>query len=381
MPSVRDPEVCVTGIGLVTPLADDREGTWRMVREGGTLLFSGTDPVLGPELSPYVRPSPFHHSNGLHPVYPIALRAAREALRDAGLEPLDVPEGRMGCSVSVSKPVFPAGLSAPASPESVHAFIARELGFSGPALNLVAACATGIHSVLLASRWLKEGLCDAALAGSAESSMHPLLVAGFRNMGVLSLFPRPFDRRRDGFILGEGAGVLVLERRSGALSRGAKVRAVLASAAVGSDCSHPTRFFPDGMSVARVISRALARAEIAPGDVGYVNLHGTGTAANDLMETRAVKAAFGKKSYDISCSSTKPATGHLLGAAGSVELGLACLALRDGWVPPTPHLEEPDPECDLDYTALRGRKRSFRAALSLSFGFGGPIGAAVIKAE
>ena len=170
-----------------------------------------------------------------------------------------------------------------------------------------------------------------------------------------------------------------MERKEDALERGAKADAEILSCALGSDTGHPTRFLADGSSIAWVMQRAIQQAKIAETDIDYVNLHGTGTRVNDLIETRAMKKVFGKKCYELSSSSTKSSTGHLLGSAGSVEAGLSCLAIRDQFIPPTANLEQRDPECDLDYTPLKGRLKAIRHALSISFGFGGPISAIILR--
>jgi 3-oxoacyl-[acyl-carrier-protein] synthase II len=180
-------------------------------------------------------------------------------------------------------------------------------------------------------------------------------------------------------VMGEGSGIFVLERTRDARSRGANIYAEIASCSVGADCGHPTLFAEDGSSIARVLSRALKQAGLPSSGLHYLNAHGTGTLPNDRIETRAFKTVLGPDAGALSISSTKAATGHLLGASGSVEAAFACLALRDQFVPPTVHLEQPDRECDLDYTPRRGRSRNIEAAASLSYGFGGPIGAVVFR--
>ena len=377
--STLSPSIVVTGIGLITPLGCSREKTWSRVKAGGSIVAEQSSEDLGEGFSPFFRSAPFVNSNGIHRIFPLAFGAAAESLADSNADLSRMDPERVGCSVSVSKPILPPVLTGISSPDSVGNFLARKLKISGPMQNLVAACATGIHSLLIASRWLKEKKCDLGLAGSVESSLNPLIISGFKKMGVLSSCPRPFDRRRDGFMMAEGAGILVLERAEDASRRGARIYARLLACSVGSDFSHPTSFAGDGSSIASVIRRAIANSGIFAEDIDYVNLHGTGTPANDAVETRAVKSVFGKGAYEVSCSSTKSSTGHLLGAAGSLEAGLACLAIRDKFVPPTANLEEEDPLCDLDYTPNKGRNKEIDIALSLSFGFGGPIGAVLFQ--
>lgn len=371
--------IVITGIGLISPMGCSREKTWTNVMAGHP-VFSVRNAQDFPEgLGDYVRTAPFVNSSGNPRIFPIALSAAHEAVQDSGLDLERMPPESLGCSVSVSKPIFHVGEDFPYQPDSVIQYLAEKLGLGGSSQNFVAACATGIHSILGASRWIGEGLCDVAIAGSCEASLQPFMISGFKNLGVLSRHPRPFDLRRDGFIMAEGAGVLVLEKKSAALARGARIYAEIAGCSVGSDTSHPTRLREDGSSISGVIARALKEAALEPGQIDYVNLHGTGTAVNDPVETLAVKKVFNGSAARTSFSSTKASTGHLLGAAGSLEAALCCLALRDQFAPPTAGLEQPDPTCDLDYTPASGKKRPVSAALSLSFGFGGPIGAVIFK--
>lgn len=379
--------IVVTGIGLITPLGGDRESTWERVRRGDSLVGEPDPDNAGKDWAAFVRSAKFSNPNGLHRIFPMTVAAAREALAAAGLDLSSLPADRVGCSISASKPILAPGFPDRVkgtvldriAPDAVGRHAARVLGLGGPLSNTIAACATGVHSIQIASRWLEEGLCDAVLAGSAESSLSDLFVSGFRNIGVLTDFPRPFDRRRKGFVMGEGAGVMVLERREDAEARRARICAEIAACAVGGDCGHPTLFAEDGSSIARVLRRALERSGLSAPDLHHVNAHGTGTWPNDRIETRALKTVLGPAAYDLSVSATKAATGHLLGASGSVEAAFACLALRDQFVPPTAHLEEFDPECDLDCTPVRGRARKMAAAASLSYGFGGPIGVVVFR--
>lgn len=377
-------EIVVTGVGLVTPLGRGREATWRRVRQGDSLASEPAPDFLPQELRAYVRSSPFVNPNGLPKIFHLALAAAREALQHAGLRGDEVAPERWGCSLSVSKPAWdfqrgwPADLNSFA-PDAVPAFVRRQMNWQGPALNCVAACATGAHSILAAERWLREGACDVAVCGAAESSLNALIVSGFQRAGVLSAEPRPFDARRSGFMMGEGAGILVLERRADALARKAPPIAQLAACSIGSDFHHPTAFDASGGSIASVLRRCLSAAQLAPRELDYLNAHGTGTVLNDRVETRSIRSVFGADADSLAVSSTKGATGHLLGASAGVEAALACLALRDQFVPPTANLEAPDPECDLDYVPRAGRSRKLDSALSLSFGFGGPIGAVAFR--
>jgi 3-oxoacyl-[acyl-carrier-protein] synthase II len=243
----------------------------------------------------------------------------------------------------------------------------------GPVQNITAACATGTNSPILAAQWIRHGVCDLVLAGAVESSLHPLYFAGFDQMGVLARsVVCPFDKRRQGFALGEGAGIFVLERKDHALMRGARIYGEITGWAMANDASHAVAFGRSGSVIAEAIARALQRA--GRDRVDYINAHGTATPLNDIIETRAIKKAFGARAGSISLSSTKAATGHLLGASGAVEFAFSLLALRDQIIPPTLNLCEPDSECDLDYTPQHVRMATVESVMSLSFGFGGQIG-------
>jgi 3-oxoacyl-[acyl-carrier-protein] synthase II len=264
------------------------------------------------------------------------------------------------------------------APETVPHTVAREFGVQGPVMNLSSACATGVQSVMVAAGWIRDGRCERVLAGASESSLHPLYLAGFRKMGVLSEAGRvrPFDKRRDGFVMGEGAGVFFLESLASARRRGARVYAELAGWAFGCDAHHATRFNSNGRRMADTLVRALRAAGAPAESLGYVNAHGTGTVLNDALETQALVSLFPGKSPLV--SSTKGATGHLLGATGAVELAFSLLALRDGRVPPTLNMEEPETD-RLDFVPNRSRAADVRRVASLSFGFGGSLAAVVAE--
>jgi len=264
--------------------------------------------------------------------------------------------------------------------------IARHFHCRGAKLNFVSACATGTHSILMAARRVARGKAKAVIAGSSEASLTPLIVAAFDKMGVLShrtdepaAAVRPYDARRDGFAIGEGSGALVIESLESALSRGARIRAEITGWALSGEAYHIASMDPSGESVASTIRLALEKAGLSPKDLDYINSHGTATRQNDVAETRAFKLALGKHAYDIPISSTKPMTGHLLGATGSVEAIITILAIENGFVPPTINLTEPDPECDLNYTPQVGLRRQIEHALTLNYGFGGQIAALILS--
>jgi 3-oxoacyl-(acyl-carrier-protein) synthase len=338
------------------------------------------------------------------PVVRLALQAAEEAVADARLSPTAFDRNRSGCTVSTSKggiariaQLAAAQLAADSGeaivewmslqPNAACAALLERFDLRGPAVAPVAACATGLASVNRAAELIQSGVCDLVLAGSADASLTPAVVGSFRRMGVLarrfedpSGACRPFDRRRDGFVIGEGAAVFVLEGLAHAQSRGARPYAEWVASGMSSDAAGLTRLDASAVGLTRLIHDVLRRAELASCEIDYANLHGTATIQNDALETRALKSALGTSSTRLSTSGLKGSIGHLLGAAGSVELAATMLAIRDGIIPPTANLQEPDACCDLDYTPLVARPRRIENALKLSLGFGGHLMAAVLRA-
>jgi len=355
--------IVVSGLGLATPLGLGREASWSGLIAGECAVSAGGARAPLPE--------------GEGPrALRLARAAAEEAVRDAGLAgPLDE---RTAVLVSGSKPIL--GGPFPLPPEAVAHEAARAVRASGPVLNVSAACATGVHSLAAALGWIRSGRCEAALAGAAESSFHPLYEAGFRQMGVLSRSgrTRPFDRDRDGFVMGEGAGVFYVETLESARRRGAKIYAEVTGWALGSDAHHATRFNGEGRHMADTLGGALRRAGLLPEDLDYVNAHGTATRLNDALESAALDGLYRGANRRPLVSSTKGATGHLLGAAGAVEIGFTLLAIRDGRVPPTLGLETPQSDA-FDFVPLRSRAVPVRRAASVSFGFGGALAAVILE--
>jgi 3-oxoacyl-(acyl-carrier-protein) synthase len=265
--------------------------------------------------------------------------------------------------------------------------IAARYDLGGAAICPVAACATGLASVIRGVDLIRHGMCDTVLAGSSDASLTILVQSSFRRLRVLAhgfddprAACRPFDRRRCGFLIGEGAAVLLLEREDFALARGAVPYAVWLAGQTASDPAHLTRMDSDPQSLVRLIGEVLNEGDTAPDEIDYINLHGTATRHNDVCETLALKQALGNGAWRAGCSSLKGTIGHLLGAAGSVELAASLLAMRDNVVPPTANLTEPDTECDLDYTPLAARQRRVETILKLSLGFGGHLAAAALRA-
>jgi 3-oxoacyl-[acyl-carrier-protein] synthase II len=423
--------VVVTGMGVVSPLGEGIRANWETLTEPSSglrplrrdLCFARSEAIgpathrtdglpkgrrptscidVGPRPLGRGRRSP---GEGLLSATKLANVASSEALQDAGLwdgrSLQNMAPSRLGCTVSASKPLFASpGISAPSPygrgaseawgeaasvvpPEAVNDFISEQFNLQGERRNVIAACATGAYSIALAASWIEQGVCDVVLAGSVEPYPHPLIEAGFRRMGVTSSegVTRPFDQRRTGFTFGEGAGVVVLESSVSAKRRQARVHARLSGWALGSDSHSAVAFNSNGQRVAHVIGRAVTRAKLAQTAISHVHAHGTATRLNDRIETQALINAFGPHAGNLMISATKGSTGHLLGASGSVEFVYTVLALKNQFIPPTAHLETLDPECPLDYTPLKGRHASFKHALSLSFGFGGPIGALVVSRE
>lgn len=392
--------VLVTGLGLLTGLGETAEQTWAAMRRGESSLRA-LEPMRGMVF--YGSPAVGVDRADGEPVVSLARRAAVDAWRDAGFP--DAPPGTLSARTAVSIGTSKGGISSYTRflegrgepdrdsaafqagwPSSAASDVAAWLDARGPCGVPVAACATGLVAVWQASAWIRRGLADVAIAGAADAGLEPVLLGSFASMRVLARVegdPRaaikPWDRARSGFLVGEGAGMLVLERATHARARGARIYAEVAGGAIGGDAYHLTDLDPNPGGLARLIAAALDAARTRPTEVDHVNLHGTATRMNDPLECRAIKRALGLRAQAVACAANKPQIGHLLGAAGAAELAIACLALRDQFVPPTLNLADPDPACDLDVTPLVGRARDIRACLKLSLGFGGHLAALVLK--
>ncbi|MCL2126082.1 MAG: beta-ketoacyl-ACP synthase II [Oscillospiraceae bacterium] len=394
--------VVVTGMGAVTPVGSRIDSMWENIAAGR----HGIAPITRFDCSGY-RASLAAEAEGFDPLdyfdksdlrrldlysqYGIA--AAEQAVRDSNILGAVSPDRFMVC--------FGSGIGGIVTFEKEHSKlidggprkvsplfipmmignlaagnIAIRFGANGSCIPVVTACATGTDAIGQAYRAIKHGYADAAIAGGSEAAITPMGVAGFANMTALSnasdpdAASLPFDKRRAGFVIGEGAGALVLESLEHATARGARIYAQVAGYGATCDAHHITAPSPDGISSGRAISDAFAEAG-SPAGIIYLNAHGTGTPLNDVAETRAIKRAFGESTGRIIISSTKSMTGHMLGAAGAVEAIISILALRDNLIPPTAGLHEPDPECDLDFTPLAARKATPELAMSVSLGFGG----------
>ncbi len=396
---MSDP-VVITGIGMITSVGDDRESTWQAVRSGQSGVRRLTDvPGIPDGMLLGATVSDLPVEDGETRYGPLALHAAEEALRDSQLDLRTVDHERFACAVSPNFGDTPriANLRTqnlqPGSfapwwtrwlPNTTCAMIAERFALYGPRLSHSAACASGTVSTLGALRAIQDNQCDLALVGSAQM-IHPLLAAGFHNMRVLANHDdptqacRPFDVNRSGFVMGEGAAMFVLERLSHALDRNAPIYAEVVGGHVLCEAHHVTGLNSESQTLYHLIDSTLRSARLSPTDISYINAHGTGTKQNDAMETRGIRAALGTAADSVCVSSTKSMLGHLLNAAGSVELAITVMALRDGFAPPTLNLTDPDPQCDLDCLPLVGRSQNFEHALKLSIAFGGHLAAVALR--
>lgn len=410
--------VVVTGLGLVTPLGADVETTWANLLAGK----SGAGPItrfdasnqkcqIACEVKPADHPYGFDAGKRVDhkiqrqvdPFIVYGIDAAGQALEDAGLVDMDDDlKMRTGCSIGSGIGGLP-GIESESivlhekgpgrvSPHFVHGRLINlisgqvsiKYGLMGPNHAVVTACSTGAHSIGDAARMIKDGDADVMLAGGAESTINPLGVAGFAQARALNCSPeqasRPYDKDRDGFVMGEGAGVVVLEEYEHAKARGAKIYAEVVGYGLSGDAYHVTAPHPEGKGAELAMRMALRKAGLEPGDIDYVNAHGTSTMA-DTIELGAVKRVLGADLSGASMSSTKSAIGHLLGGAGAVEAIFCILAIRDQIVPPTLNLDNPDEGTEgVDLVPHVAKKREVRAVLNNSFGFGGTNASLVMKA-
>src|SRR4249919_3744641 len=402
--------VAVTGLGAVTPLGNDVASTWRAATAGesGIDWIRSFDPGDAPvriaaevkdfDASRIASPKDVRK---LERNVLLALGAAREALDDSGLNGFDpVRVGIVfGTAIGgvnglldqeqIRRERGPDRVSPNFLPnvlvDSASGQLAISLGIKGPNYAVVSACATGSHAIGEAAEIIKRGDADAVLAGGGEACMHPLILAGFTAMRGLAvedkdppLASRPFDATRAGFVMGEGACVLVLEELEAAQARGARVYAELLGYGGSNDAHHMAQPEPEATGVADMMRAALRRAGIEPERVGYINAHGTSTPLGDLAETKAIKAVFGDHAYKLAISSTKSMMGHTFGAAGAIEAMMCALALHEGVIPPTINYRHPDPDCDLDYVPNEAREAKIDVALSNAMGLGGHNGCVLL---
>jgi len=406
--------VVVTGLGIVSPVGSDLKTAWSNILSG----YSGIKPITAYDCSTYPtrfaglvegfdavswmgpkevrRNDPFIH---------YGVGAAKMVVIDSGIEITDANRERIAVTIGsgiggigtieeqcmllngaggVKKvsPFFVAGSII----NMVSGAVSIDLGVNGPSFGLVSACTTAAHSIGMAQRMIAYGDADIAIAGGAEAGSAPAGVAGFCASRALSTrndspqtASRPWDRDRDGFVLGDGAGVLVLEEYEHAKQRGARIYAEIIGFGMTSDAFHITQPVPGAPQVARCMVNAMRDAKINPSDVDHVNAHATSTPLGDVAESDAIKSALGEHAKNVAISGTKSMTGHLLGAAGGIEAIFSVLAIRDNVAPPTINLENPDEGCDLDYTPGQPRQRKIDVVISNSFGFGGTNGTLVFR--
>jgi len=403
--------VAVTGLGAVTPLGNDARTTWDAAVAGKsgidwiTAFDAGDSPVrIAAEVKgfePRVDVVSPKEARRLDRNVLLAVSAGKEALDDAGLNGFDPYRvgivlgsaigGFLGImeQSEVMRERGPDRVSPHFLPnvlvDSASGQLAIALGIKGPNYAVVSACATGSHAVGEAAELIKRGDVDAALAGGTEACMHPLIFAGFtamRGLAVEEEHPprasRPFDATRAGFVVGEGACVLVLEELEAARARGATVYAEVIGYGASNDAHHMAQPEPAAIGVAEMMRAALRRAQVDPERVGYINAHGTSTPLGDAAETRAIKQVFGDHAYELAVSSTKSMTAHCFGAAGAIEAMMCVLAIHHGVLPPTINYENPDPACDLDYVPNEAREAEVDVALSNAMGLGGHNGCVLV---
>lgn len=403
--------VVVTGMGAITPVGNDIDTMWANMLAGvnGVEKITSFDTSdLKVHLAGTVKnfePEKYIEKRELRKldIYcQYAIAAAQQAVDDSGILG-NINEERFGVYIGAGiggLHSFVNNVTAlnEGGPRKVSPFfipmmigniatgnVAIRFKAKGVSLSVMSACATGTHSIGEAFHAIKDGYADAIIAGGTEAVIAPLTIAGFQNMKALSTnedpetASRPFDKNRDGFVMGEGAGMLVLEEYEHAKARGAKIYAEFAGYGNTCDAHHVTAPDPEGAGLARAIKIAMAEAGAADDDQLYINAHGTSTHLNDLTETMAFKSALGEKAYDANISSTKSMTGHMLGATGAIEAIVSVLTLRDGMIPPTIHLNEQDEELDLNYTPNKAVKRDVTVAASTNLGFGGHDACVVFK--
>src|SRR4051812_29430815 len=407
--------VVITGMGVVTPIGSDLASFWDNLKNGvsGIDRFqafdsTGYDCKIAGEVRNFEPKDFFKNPKDVRRTdrfAQLAIAAAKKALEDSGIDLEQTNRDRFGVIVS-------SGIGGLKTFEDQHSnlihkgptrmspftipmlisnmaggLISMEWGLAGPNICIVTACATSNNSLGESWRTIKFGDADIFLAGGAEAAITPVGIGAFGSMKALSTrndeperASRPWDKDRDGFVMGEGAGIVVVEELEHARARGAKIYCELTGYGATADAYHMTAPPPDGGGATRAMRIAMKHAGVNAEDIDYVNAHATSTGLGDLAETRAIKSVLGDHAYTVSISSTKSMTGHLLGGAGAVEMAACALAIRDGVIPPTINLENPDEECDLDYTPKVAKEKKVRIAINNSFGFGGH-NATIVAAE
>jgi 3-oxoacyl-[acyl-carrier-protein] synthase II len=408
-----DRRVVVTGIGIISPLGVGIEDNWRHIVDGRSGIraidrfdASGIACTIAGQADDFSTEKYFSpkDTRKMDRFIQLGMAAGMDAFSDSSLEIGEHNAERAGVYIgsgiggveTIEKMALtyaekgPRRISAFYVPMSIINMISGNLsimhGLKGPNLSMVTACTTGTHAIGEAGRLIEYGDADVMIAGGAEAAITPTAIAGFSNAKALTTrndepeaASRPWDMGRDGFVMGEGAGVLVLEELEHARARGARIYCELAGFGMSADAYHMTSPSPGGEGASRCMDNCMRNAGINPEQVGYINAHGTSTPQGDIAETMAVKLSFGDHAYKIAVGSTKSMVGHLLGAAGGVEAAYSALAIHHQVLPPTINLDDPDPECDLDYIPNTARNLNFDVALSNSFGFGGTNGTIALK--
>lgn len=376
--------VVITGIGVVSPIGVGQDTFLAGLKEGRD--GSGEITRFSTRNFPVKRACEVKGclpESGVDPFIQFGSLAAEEAFADCGMDLRRLDPGRFGIIASSSKggmTAFSKGRFGQFFPHALSTILAEKFHAEGPVKCLVAACATGTLSIIDGTGLVERDEADLVLAGASDASITPLMFAAYHQLGVYaSGVMCPYDRRRDGFLVGEGAGFVTLEERESALGRGARIYGEILACAMGAETYQLTSFDPEGEALARLLRRLLVKGDLKPSEIDYLNTHGTSTREGDIYETGQIKKAFGKEARKISMSSTKSMTGHMLGASGAVEVISCLLAMKGNFVPPTVNIEEPDPACDLDYTPIRSKMKEVRIACTFSMGFGGPMGAILIR--
>ena len=408
-----DRRVVITGLGLITPLGIGVEETWTALCEGKSGIgeitrfdASGFDTKIAGEVKDF-HPEDFlpkKEAKRIQSFIAYAVAASRMALEDSGLKIDKTNENRIGvltgCGLGGLQMLEQtAAILKKKGPKRVSPFfipmmignmapgmISIYLGAKGPNASIATACAAGTHAIGDAFKIIKRGGADAMVTGGVESVITPTCIAGFNAMRALSVrnhepekASRPFDRDRDGFVVGEGCGILILETLEAALKRGARIYAEVCGYGMSGDGFHIAAPAPDGEGAARCMAAAIDDAGISYNAIDYINAHGTSTQLNDVYETKAIKSVFKEKALSMAVSSTKSMTGHLLGGAGGIETVFTALTVFEGIIPPTINLDNPDQDCDLDYVPNTARKTDVNTAMTNSFGFGGTNAALILS--
>ncbi len=405
--------VVITGMGIISPIGESVREFWHHLSNGvsGVRVVTAFDtenlPVriagVVPSFDPrrYMDKKTAQHSSRF---VQFAVAAAGQAVADAGVPLRNMDAYRLGVVMNTGaggmKDIADGSQTLrDRGPQHISPFMVPSLipnmgacqvaiqhGIRGPVIASTAACAAGIYALIEARRYLANGEVDAMIVGAAEAALMPFTFAGLARMGALSRrnhdpehASRPFDRDRDGFVFGEGAAAMILEREDDARARGARIYAELVGGAITNDAYHVAAPDPTGASASRAIEGALRSASLSPNEVDYICAHGTGTMLNDVIETQAIKQVFGAHAYQLAISSPKSMVGHLLGAAGMISAVTAVQTVVSGVIPPTINLEHPDPACDLDYVPQVARRQTVVTALANGFGFGGQNGVVVFR--